>query len=298
MVLKSNVNLLIVFASFLVLCVGIFGKTYTPTKIVAQKTIFINDVATEKSAKTKGLTVIVETIDDIILKQTEMRNTIVLISTRNSIGSGTIIDRIELDEEGLYEYRVLSNAHVTYPRLMKLLKNVNAITGKLNIQIIDTGCKIILFNYNNGKWRTIKAKVLSEDTKYDLAMLSFESKDILNVAKVANSDMLSRVRVFDNVFAIGCQLGKYPTPTNGIISQIIKGKNEKKEWIIYSMTSQITPGSSGGGLFKRYDGHYYIIGIPYRTASASNGKMIPHLAHAISLATASDFINENAVTIP
>jgi len=241
---------------------------------------------------------IVEPVDEIALKQNEMRDTIVLVTTQNGSGSGTIIDQLETEEEGVYEYRVLTNSHVTYSRFKRFLKGVDGITGKLDIQIIDTGCGIIVFDYENQAWATTRAEVIAENNIYDLSLLSFKSKDVLPVARVADDQMLSQVRVFDDVFAIGCQLGRAPTPTSGIISQIMKGTNGRQEWVIYGTTSEITPGSSGGGLFKKYDGHYYLIGIPYKIAVAGNGQMIPHLAHAISIITARNFLDENAVTGP
>ena len=109
--------------------------------------------------------------------------------------------------------------------------------------------------------------------------------------------MLKQVRVFDEVFAIGCQFGQAPIPTVGIISQILTENNRDKKWIIYRSTAQISPGSSGGGLFREYDGHYYLIGSPYRIWVADNGQIIPHLSYSISLEVAIDFINKNLSNI-
>lgn len=252
----------------------------------------------EENVVVPQLPKIVETTDEIALKQNEMRDTIVLVSTQGGTGSGTIIDKINTEEKGVYEYRVLTNSHVTHPRLVQLLKGVDGITGKLDIQTVDTGCSIVLFDYPKQKWETTKAKVIAEDIMYDLAMLSFRSKKVFPTAKIASKSILEHVRVFDDVFAIGCQFGRAPTPTRGIISRITKSKNGEKEWVIYGTTSQITPGSSGGGLFKKDDGHYYLIGIPYKIAIAGNGQMIPHLARAISIVTAKQFIDENMVINP
>lgn len=237
-------------------------------------------------------------IDTIALKQDEMRNTTVMVTTIYGSGSGTIIKKISTGMDDFYEYRVLTNAHVTHPRITKQLIGVDALTGKLKIRTVDTGCNVILFENDTGKWTSHEAQVMAEDIIYDLSILSFCVSKVLSVARIASKEMLVQVRVFDEVFAIGCQLGNRPTPTNGIISQITTGKHGEKEWIIYGTTSQITPGSSGGGLFKKYDDHYYLIGIPYRIAVAGNGQMVPHLAHVIAIETARDFINENTAINP
>lgn len=252
----------------------------------------------EENVVVPQLPKIVETTDEITLKQNEMRDTIVLVLTQGGTGSGTIIDKINTKEKGVYEYRVLTNSHVTHTRLVQLLKGVDGITRKLDIQTVDKGCTVILFDYSKREQETIRAKVIAEDIVYDLAMLSFRSKKVFPIAKIASKSILAHVRVFDDVFAIGCQFGRAPTPAIGIISQIAKSKNGEKEWAIYRTTSQITPGSSGGGLFKKDGGHYYLIGIPYKIDIASNGQIIPHLAYAISIVTAQQFINENTVINP
>ena len=237
-------------------------------------------------------------IDKIELKQKEMRDTIVLVKTRRGSGSGTIIDRIDTDTENVFEYRVLTNAHVIHSRFVRYLRGVNSITGRIKTEIVDTGCEIITFDHKNKKWDIYVTNIVSEDVSLDLAILSFISSQELSVAITATRDMLKQVRVFDEVFAIGCQLGKAPSPTTGIVSRILTGTNNKQKWIVYGSTTQISPGSSGGGLFKEYDDHYYLIGIPYIIATTNNGQFVTHLSSAISIMTAKNFIDKNSVSYP
>lgn len=237
-------------------------------------------------------------VDEIALKQNEMRDTTVFVQTRHGRGSGTIIDCLETDTDEIFEYVVLTNAHVTHSRFTTILRAVDSLTGKIKVERIDTSCNIITFDHIKKDWFSYNTKIIAEDIQYDVALLSFRTEHKLAVAKLADNDMLDQVRVFDEIFAIGCQLGRAPSPTTGIVSQIITGNNGEKEWVIYGNTAQLTPGSSGGGLFKKYDGHYYMIGIPFRVAVAGNGQIIPHLSHAISIGVAKDSIDENAVTCP
>lgn len=237
-------------------------------------------------------------VDEIALKQKEMLDTTVLIQTWRGSGSGTIIDCTETEIEGVFEYCVLTNTHVTQTRFVTIIQGVDALTGKVTRVTTDHGCGVTIFDHEDKKMELYHAKVVAEDIKYDLALLSFQTKQKLAVAILADRDMLERVRIFDEIFAIGCQLGRAPSPTTGIISQIITGNNGEKEWVIYGNTAQITPGSSGGGLFKKYDGHYHLIGIPFRVAVAGNGQIVPHLAHAISIEVARDFIDQNMVSHP
>lgn len=234
-------------------------------------------------------------VDEITLKQKEMRDTIILVKTRQGNGSGTIMDRLDTEIEGVFEYRVLTNKHVTHLRFVRSLKEVNSLTGKIKVEIADTGCMVVVFDHLNEDWDEYDASVVAESIEYDFAILSFLSNDELAIAKIANTNMLEQIRVFDKIFTIGCQLGRVPIPTTGIISQILTGRYGEREWIIYGNTAQIAPGSSGGGLFKKYDDHYYLIGIPFRLAT-HKGKIILHLSHAISIITARDFIDRNCVS--
>jgi S1-C subfamily serine protease len=273
------------------------GLGENPAQEITQTT---TEVAAEETAveETTEKQVLPPVNDEITLKQEEMRDTTVFVQTCRGSGSGTIINCLETETEGTFEYLILTNAHVTYSRFITIIRKVDSLTGRIKAERVDTGCGVIAFDHTEKDWFPYNTTVIAEDMQYDFSLLSFRSDHQFAVAKMANEDMLSQVRVFDEIFTIGCQLGRAPSPTTGIISQIITGNNGEKEWVIYGNTAQITPGSSGGGLFKKYDDHYYMIGIPFRVAITNDGQIIPHLAHAISIGVAKDFINQNAVTCP
>jgi len=237
-------------------------------------------------------------IDEIELKQKEMRDTVVLVQANNRSGSGVIIDCLETDTEEIFEYRVLTNAHIIQSRFITYLRGVNSITGKIKTETVEISCGIITFDHANKDWDQHTAEVIAEDVQYDLAILSFLSDQEFAIANMANEKMLSQVRVFDEVFAVGCQLGRTPMPTTGIVARILTKYDEEREWIIYLNTAQIAPGSSGGGLFKEYNGHYYLIGVPYQVSVARNGQFIPHLASAISLTAAKDLLDHSLISYP
>jgi S1-C subfamily serine protease len=224
-----------------------------------------------------------------------MLDPIVRVETRQASGSGTIYEKIETETENVFEYRILTNQHVTRTRMI-FSSGADFLIGKLFTFPIDTGCSVDVFDHKNHEHKEYVVKVVAENAYLDLAILSFETDNQIAVALLATDEMLASIRVFDNVFAVGCQLGMRPTPTFGIISEIISGVNEKLEWMLYGTTSQISPGSSGGGLFREYDGHYYLIGIPFRVAVTWDRQIMPHLANAIALSTARDFLDENKVS--
>lgn len=235
---------------------------------------------------------------DIFVKNEEMVQTAVMVETQFSTGSGTIIDKIDASEPGLFEYRVLTNAHVVRNRFSRYIRDVNGLTGKLYVQVVDNGCVVLTFDHNGDVEKTYNSKVVEEDKGYDLAILSFVSDDELNVARIADKKILGKVRIFDNVFAVGCQLGGPPLPTTGIISSVWSETIGENNIIIYGYTAQVSQGSSGGSLFKQYKGHYYLIGIPYCVSITLDGQILPHLAHAISMRTADKVISRTLVSSP
>lgn len=229
----------------------------------------------------------------ITIKQKEVLDTVLMVETIVGVGSGTIIKKENTKTDNYYQYFILTNAHVTRLRLTKKIEIINIITGENKEQLIDTGCRVIVFDKTTDECETFDADVVAEDVINDLAVLSFRTSRILSVARIATINMLKEVCVFDEIFAVGCQLGMTPIPTRGIISKITIYTKGQKQSITYNMTSHTTPGSSGGGLFKEYGGHYYLIGIPYTAYVSSNGQIMPHLAKSISIVTARDFIDKN-----
>ena len=192
----------------------------------------------------------------------------------------------------------MTSAHVTRTRLEECVTGVNPLTLEVETEEIDTGCKILTFNYDGEEPTTHTAKIIAEDIWSDLSLLSFESDKKFQVAMTPEDDMFQQIRVFDEVFAIGCQLGQPPIPTFGIVSQIMSIKSETRIKMIYVSTAQILPGSSGGGLYRKYGNHYYLIGIPNGISVMRGGHFVPHMSHSVSMETAKYFIDDNSVSYP
>jgi S1-C subfamily serine protease len=220
-----------------------------------------------------------------------------MVKTRSGSGSGIIIERFDTSADDIFEYRVLTNAHVVYRRLVGRIVGVDIFSGKIKKQIWDTGCQVAAFDPLEEIYEDYKAKVLVEDSMFDLAILSFESAKELSVVKMANKEILSNVRVFDEIFVIGCQYGNNPGPTFGILTEVLTKIDGDDIWCVYSGTAQMAPGSSGGGLFKKHEGHYYLIGIPFRVRYDNLTKqIIPHIAQSISIITAQRFLDQHSVS--
>ncbi len=224
-------------------------------------------------------------------KRQEMLHTSVFVSAETVDGSGTIVGKTDTAMNGVFRYAVLTNEHVTKGRFVYDPKSP---TGR-----VDKGCIVWTFDHVDGTYEPYPASVIAENKEVDIALLAFNSSEVLSIAKFATQKMLDEIGVFDEVFAIGCNLkDDFPGPTIGIISLVHTERMGEVDVVIYANTAQIIPGASGGGLFKEYDGHYYLIGVPFRLDTMKGGHLVPYLAEAISLAAVKNLIHESAVILP
>lgn len=250
--------------------------------------------------KTNSLQATQDSVDTLSIKHREMLAPTVRVETYKSIGSGTIIHRTGTSDPAIFRYLVLTSAHVVRTRLIERIIGVDSLTGKKKSRTIDTGCSVTIFNHSTRNSKIIATTILAEDVCIDLTLLLFDFDSILPVAKIADASMLDQIRVFDEVFAIGCQLGLTPIPTVGIISGILSATSDVEcpvNSIVYRSTTNMAYGSSGGGLFKLYDDHYYLIGVPGKLAF-SKGRVVSHLAYSVSALTAKKFIDEKKIDLP
>ena len=224
-------------------------------------------------------------------KRREMLHTSVYVGTETGDGSGTVIGKTDTGMDGVFRYSVLTNEHVTKGRFV--------YDPESPTKRVDKGCTVWTFDHVNGTYEAWPASVIAENKGVDIALLAFNSSEVLSIAKFATQDMLDKIGVFDEVFAIGCNMkDDFPGPTVGIVSFIHTERMGEVDVVIYANTAQIVPGASGGGLFKEDDGHYYLVGIPFRLNVLDDSHLVPHLAEAISLSAVKNLIHKNAVILP
>lgn len=138
------------------------------------------------------------------------------VQTKNSIGSGVIVDPAGY---------ILTNYHV-----------------------IEGGSSIQVSLFSAGK-KTYAARVIKEDPTRDLAVLKIDSSEPFVFARLGNSDL---IEVADTVLAIGSPFGLEQTVTKGIISDnkrrlIIEGKEYPD---LIQTDAAINRGNSGGPLIN------------------------------------------------
>ncbi len=157
-----------------------------------------------------------------------------IITSKTDTGSGVIISRKELGENG-YQYYVVTNRHVIYTK--NSIKEVEVYLGS------DRGF--------------VDANIVMYDRSIDIALLSFISPYLLNVAKIAND----APKEGSFAIAVGSPYNLqayYNTVTVGSISssnryyieEDINGKKVTNEYIQHC--APINSGNSGGGLYNIY----------------------------------------------
>lgn len=176
--------------------------------------------------------------EDAIVEATSIsKKTVIGISSKSGIlqaesfGSGVIIKKEQVDDEK-YKYYVLTNKHVAC---------VESILVTLTIYLGDED--------------TYAAKVEIYDENMDIAIISFETTRILDVAKVSTDN----IEVGRFVIAVGNPYelkNYYNSVTVGNISHLeryLEETNSKDETVrnkYIQHNAEINSGNSGGGLFN------------------------------------------------
>lgn len=218
----------------------------------------------------------------------QMLSVVVRVNHEIGSGSGVIIYREHVKQDNKYTYYVVTNSHVVHNRLTSELE-VDGIRGRYRIITIDPGVVIRVFRDVAAEWTEYNAEVVAESPTDDLALIKFSTDDFLSgVVELADTEVVSSVEVFDQVYAVGCQLGELLIPTEGIISGFVRQDN----LMLIIHTAHVLPGSSGGGLFKQYDGQYRLIGLTFAVRSY-NFQILPHYSYALSTEMIYRFLYNN-----
>lgn len=179
---------------------------------------------------------------------------------QSGLGSGVIV------KKNNNTYYVITNNHVT--------ENATEISVKLS------------------DGREFDGKLVGNDSRKDISLVSFETKENLPIAKLGDSD---KVQTGDICFAMGTPLGYNASVTQGIVSATGRdGKGIGNISDFIQTDAAINQGNSGGPLVNIYG---EIIGINTWIASQSGGSQGLGFAIPINNIKKSidDFIKEGKV---
>lgn len=201
----------------------------------------------------------------------KMSDSIVKVETEYGYGSGIIIGKEPQEEKFLYY--VLTAFHLINGHIPE--------EDKLSSQEIP----FLLTSYNDKEENVgvNHGTFFSSDEKLDVMIITFLSTRDFAVTKISTN-----YEVMKEVYSCTCQLAELPSITKGIISRLAG------HFIISD--AQISPGSSGGGLFIKHSDEYYLIGVATQVAIRTD-YIFFHISYYVSSKSFIRFLKDNKIPI-
>jgi len=227
----------------------------------------------------------------------EMLYTSLRIRAGNAGGSGTVLFSKEV-KTGESETYILTNHHVVDDSI-KVEEDWDSLLGRKIKKEKRSTVKAEIFQYNflsrNVGQKALDTDIVAYDSRVDLALLKLRDINALgNVAYIIPQDGVRDIHIYDEVIAVGAQLGVPPISTSGFIvymdSEI---DNERFNMGTYNSIY----GSSGGAVFRYSEErkHYEFIGVPARVTvmpKMFDVETISHMSYFIPIESVFTFLKE------
>ena len=219
---------------------------------------------------------------DLISRQhSQMLYPTVRVKTKRATGSGTIFYSDDRDEPNIFRTFVFTNHHVVRDAI-RIEKKWNSLLGRKEDREVTALVTVEVFQYENESKSagrlTYDAEIVAYEEDEDIAILKLHTTTEMKfVAKLMPQSELRNVRLFQNVFAVGCSLGHPPIASAGMLTSLSDIIERKSYWM---MSAPIIFGNSGGAVFIERDGRFFFIGVPSRVASTRMG-VVEHMAFFI-----------------
>jgi hypothetical protein len=138
-------------------------------------------------------------------------------------------------------------------------------------------------------WTSKNCKIVYFNEERDLSIIEIENENDVYpfTARLFNPELISDIKLFDDILIVGCPLGLDPYLTKGNLSS--KNKKLINNQVYWLSNSDIYFGNSGGGVFiwSEKRNRYELIGI-----SGLIIRGIPHLGAFIPIDEIKKFIND------
>jgi len=217
----------------------------------------------------------------------------VLIRTKDSGGSGTVIySKPHHDGEGYHSF-VLTNHHVVSGAI-SIVNDFDPKVGRKVDREIKQEVQVGFYTYRN--WSQLesvssrRADIVYWDRERDMALVELHGRAKCDWVAKLFPETGKLLYMGQRVVAVGCSLGHKPVHTRGDISSLDE-RIENQKRIMSS--AQIIYGNSGGGLYT--EGEKEFIGIPCAgdvVLAGFSAQMIPHLGYSIPWHAPYDFLRE------
>jgi S1-C subfamily serine protease len=179
----------------------------------------------------------------------------------DTVGSGTLVFSGKNAKNGQHETYVLTAYHV--------VRNILADSPSAR----RDGIAITI--YQETEKTEARGDMIVHDERIDSALVKLRGEQVFPlVARVVAKEKADAVKVWDDVYAVGCPLGNDPIPTRGEISCTKNELNGSNYWMVNAPTYF---GNSGGGVYLA--GTRELIGVFSKiyTHGKGNPVVVPHM---------------------
>jgi len=242
----------------------------------------------------------VEISEELTQKHKALLYPTVRVRTGSAGGSGTIIySNLKPGSEDEYETYVLTNEHVVDNNIKVEKQWNNLLQCDLKKDVL-TECDVEVFSFEYQSWESgygaHKADIVCYDKNMDLALLKVKAiKPFSHVARLfPKGEHKKRLRMFQNLYAVGCGMGHPPLATQGNLTGFSDIIDNYPYWLSSAATIY---GNSGGAVFLADT--YEFIGIPSRIAVNIGGfsaDAITHLSYFIPIISVYKFFDDQVFT--
>ncbi len=198
----------------------------------------------------------------------ELVGPVVQLAGESSVGSGVLLPSRTDAARGDFQTHLVTAWHV--------VRDIQGDPPDLEMPV-----PVVIY-LEDGSVRSETAKLLVHDARLDAALLELRTADALaNGARLAPRARLDDVRIFEEVYAVGCPLGNDPIPTRGEIATCHHEVDGEVYWMINAPTYI---GNSGGGIFDSKTHELLGIFSKIYTHGSLRPTIVPHMGLVTPLA--------------
>lgn len=185
----------------------------------------------------------------------------VQLNGEETVGSGTLVRSDRDPKTGKTHNYVLTAYHV--------VRNILADSPRTRTD----GIPVTIYTTNDRI--DVKGFLIASQKELDTAVVELRTDQLFpNVAHVLPRSRTDTVKVWDEIYAIGCPLGNDPIPTRGAISSTRNLINGTNYWMISAPTYY---GNSGGGIFVAEGRSLIGVFSKIYTHGRGNPVVVPHM---------------------